>query len=82
MKIHGVDGRKEDLVPLETDGFWWWADIAARNLGAPGQTISLYALTVLNKRDARGVTAAEYRRAMSGNGYSMSWAVFAQWELV
>lgn len=82
MKVYGLDGRKEDLVPLDTDGFWWWVDIPARDLGAPGQKIFLYALTVLNKKDARGVTKADYHRAMSGNGYSMSWAVFTQWELV
>lgn len=82
MKIHGVDGRKDDLVPLETDGFWWWVDVPARRLGAPGQQVFLYALTVLNKRDARGLTQADYRRAMAGNGYSMSWAIFAQWDLV
>ncbi|KAI1248482.1 hypothetical protein MGN70_009681 [Eutypa lata] len=82
MKIYGTDGRKEDLVPLETDGHWWWTDIPARDLGAPGQKIFLYALTVLNKKDARGLTKADYFRAMSGNGYSMSWAIFTQWDLV
>lgn len=30
IKIHGVDGRKDDLVPCESDGFWWWCDIPAR----------------------------------------------------
>ncbi|KAI1503058.1 hypothetical protein F5X99DRAFT_132486 [Biscogniauxia marginata] len=82
MKIHGVDGRKDDLVPLDTDGFWWWADIPARDLGAPGQKVFLYALTVLNNRDARGLTKDEYYRAKNGGGYSMSWAVYAEWELV
>ncbi|KAK7755300.1 hypothetical protein SLS62_002806 [Diatrype stigma] len=82
MKIQGVDGRKERLVPVDTDGLWWWTDIPACELGAPGQKIFLYALTVLNNKDARGVTKADYFKAMSGNGYSMSWAVFAQWELV
>lgn len=28
--IHGVDGRKDDYVPLDCDGFWWWCDIPAR----------------------------------------------------
>ncbi|KAI2469849.1 hypothetical protein F4781DRAFT_392574 [Annulohypoxylon bovei var. microspora] len=82
MKIHGLDGRKEDMVPLETDGFWWWTDIPAGDLGARGQTIFLYALTTLNNKDARGVTKEEYYRVKNGNGYSMSWAIFAKWELV
>lgn len=30
MNIHGVDGRKDDQVPLDTDGYWWWCDIQAR----------------------------------------------------
>lgn len=30
VQIHGVDGRKDDLVPCESDGFWWWCDIPAR----------------------------------------------------
>lgn len=30
MNIHGVDGLKDDQVPLDSDGFWWWCDIPAR----------------------------------------------------
>jgi hypothetical protein len=30
VKIHGVDGRKDDYVVCESDGFWWWCDIPAR----------------------------------------------------
>ncbi|OTB11650.1 hypothetical protein K445DRAFT_321819 [Daldinia sp. EC12] len=82
MKIHGLDGRKEDLVPLETDGFWWWIDIPARDLGAPGQSVFLYALTTLNQKDARGVTKEEYYRTKNSGCYSMNWAIFMKWELV
>ncbi|KAI1805899.1 hypothetical protein F4811DRAFT_193143 [Daldinia bambusicola] len=82
MKIQGLDGRKEDLVPLETDGFWWWVDIPARDLGAPGQSIFLYALTTLNQKDARGVTKEEYYRTKNSGCYSMNWAIFLKWELV
>ncbi|KAI1073762.1 hypothetical protein F5B20DRAFT_494711 [Whalleya microplaca] len=82
MKIGGVDGRKEDLVPLDSDGFWWWVDVPARDLGAPGQSVFLYALTVLNGKDARGVTKEELARVKGSGGYSMAWAVYAKWELV
>ncbi|KAI2781813.1 hypothetical protein F4815DRAFT_465822 [Daldinia loculata] len=82
MKIHGLDGRKEDLVPVETDGFWWWIDIPARDLGAPGQTIFLYALTTLNQKDARGVTKEEYYRTKNSGCYSMNWGIYMKWELV
>ncbi|KAI0485982.1 hypothetical protein F4859DRAFT_468467 [Xylaria cf. heliscus] len=82
LKIHGADGRKEDLVPLDTDGYWWWIDVPARDLGAPGMKVQLFALTVLNGRDARGVTKQDYYKAKSGGGYSMSWAIWCTWELV
>ncbi|GAW22817.1 hypothetical protein ANO14919_123610 [Xylariales sp. No.14919] len=82
LKIHGADGRKEDLVPLDTNGYWWWVDVPAKDLGTPGMKIHLFALTVLNGRDARGVTKEEYYRTKSGGGYSMSWAIWCTWELV
>ncbi|KAI0817595.1 hypothetical protein GGR55DRAFT_621171 [Xylaria sp. FL0064] len=82
LKIHGVDGRKEDLVPLDTNGYWWWVDVPARDLGAPGMKTQLFALTVLNGHDARGVTKEEYYRTKNSGGYSMSWAIWCTWELV
>ncbi|KAI1132315.1 hypothetical protein F5Y10DRAFT_231464 [Nemania abortiva] len=82
LKIHGVDGRKEDLVPLDTDGYWWWVDVPARDLGAPGMKVQLFALTVLNGRDARGVTKEAYYKTKGSGGYSMSWAIWCTWELV
>ncbi|KAI1264230.1 hypothetical protein F5Y18DRAFT_88638 [Xylariaceae sp. FL1019] len=83
LKIHGVDGRKEDLVPLETDGkYWWWCDIPSRDLGAPGMKVQLFALTVLNGNDARGVTKDEYFRIKGSGCFSMSWAIWCTWDLV
>ncbi|KAI1434609.1 hypothetical protein GGR50DRAFT_393858 [Xylaria sp. CBS 124048] len=82
LKINGVDGRKDDLVPLETDGYWWWTDVQARDLGAPGMKVQLFALTVLNGRDARGVTKAEYYSVKGKPGSSMAWAIWCTWELV
>lgn len=80
VKIHGPDGRKDDLVPLDSDGFWWWADIPARDLGAPGQTISLYGLDTLNGQSARGVSKAEFLSKKGRCG--MSWVGIAAWDLV
>ena len=80
MHIHGVDGRKDDYVTMEYDGsFWWYADIPARDLGAPGQQINCYALDVLNGRSARGMTAAEWRSIRAG---SWNWVGIASWQLV
>lgn len=80
MKIHGLDGRKDDLVPLDHDSFWWWVDIPARDLGAPGQQISLYGLDTLDGKPARGVTKEEFLRKKGKCG--MSWVGIAAWELV
>lgn len=81
LKIHGVDGRKEDFVALEKNEFWWWCDVKARDLGAPGQVVSLYAVTTVNGRDMRGMTRREYL-GMKGKPGSMGFAGVAAWELV
>ncbi|KAI1814330.1 hypothetical protein GGS20DRAFT_549010 [Poronia punctata] len=79
LKIHGVDGRKDDLVPLDTDGYWWWVDIPARELGAPGQEIHLFALTTVDNRDARGYTKEQFYRAKGR--FAMGYAIWCVWEL-
>jgi len=80
MKIHGVDGRKEDYVTMEYDGsYWWYVDIPARDLGAPGQEVSCYAWDVFNGRSARGMTAKQWHTKGCG---SWSWAGIACWQLV
>ncbi|KAK7734974.1 hypothetical protein SLS53_007751 [Cytospora paraplurivora] len=78
--IHGTDGNT-DYVPLDSDGFWWWCDIAARDLGRPGETVQLIAFNQLGGKDARGVSKAEFLSRKNSWG-SMSWSVFVTWELV
>lgn len=80
VKIGGLDGRKDDFVPLDTDGYWYWCDIRARDLGAPGQKIFLYSLTSLNNKDARGVTKDEFLRAKGRS--AMGWSQYVSWDLV
>ncbi len=80
IKIFGLDGRKEDFVPMDYDGFWWWCDIAARDLGAPGQTIHCYALDTLDGRPARGVSKELFLSKKGRCG--MSWVSLASWDLV
>lgn len=60
LKINGVDGRKEDYVAFENNDHWWWADVRAKDLGAPGQVVSCYAVTTISGKDARGVSRREY----------------------
>ncbi|ROW09562.1 hypothetical protein VMCG_02650 [Cytospora schulzeri] len=81
MLIHGVQGKETDYVPLDCDGFWWWCDIAGRDLGKPGETVQLIGFNTLGGEDARGVTKAEFL-SRKGKWGSMSWSVFVTWDLV
>ncbi|PNY23229.1 Kyphoscoliosis peptidase [Tolypocladium capitatum] len=80
LSIHGVDGRKDDMVPFETNGFWHWVDVDARDLGAPGQTVEVAQMTSIDGKDARGVSAKEYLSKKGRVG--MAWAYVMKWELV
>ncbi|KAL7814220.1 hypothetical protein V8C44DRAFT_39711 [Trichoderma aethiopicum] len=80
LQIHGVDGRKDDMIPIETDGYWHWADVHARDLGAPGQSVMVLQLTSLDGQDARGVTAQQFL-AKKGR-CAMAWGGVAKWDLV
>jgi hypothetical protein len=80
LKLNGVDGKKEDFHPFETNGFWWWADVAAVDLGAPGQKVDIYALDTLNGKNARGLTKDEYLKVKGRCGYSFEGIGY--WELV
>ncbi|KAK0715674.1 hypothetical protein B0H67DRAFT_554152 [Lasiosphaeris hirsuta] len=80
ISIHGAGGNKEDLVTLDNDGFWWWADIRAADLGRPGQTVSMFGFEKIGDVDARGVTKEEWLRKKGRVGYNM--CGIALWELV
>ncbi|KAI8165206.1 Kyphoscoliosis peptidase [Colletotrichum sp. SAR 10_70] len=80
LSINGRDGRKQDMVPIETDGFWHWADVNAIDLGAPGGSISVVMITTIDGRDARGVTAKEYFSKKGKVG--MSWTGIMKWDLI
>ena len=80
LKTEGVDGRKGDIIPLETDGFWFYVDVAARDLGAPGQKVVLVAFTLIDGQSARGLTKEEWLRKKGRCGFSYSFLV--RWELV
>ncbi|KAH8912644.1 hypothetical protein BR93DRAFT_955150 [Coniochaeta sp. PMI_546] len=88
MKIHGPDGRgvngqKDDMVVLENDGFWWWVDIPARDLGAPGQQLQLLGLTKLNNEEVRGMSKEKFLSMRASNSIrAMGWDCVVGWELV
>lgn len=80
MAIHGVDGRKDDYVPLTHEGFWWYCDIPARDLGAPGQKITCYAVENIQGQSARGITAHEFLQKKGR--CAMNFQGIAMWELI
>lgn len=80
LKINGVDGRKEDYVAFENNDFWWWADVPARDLGAPGQRVSCFAVTTVSGKDARGMTRQEYLSKKGRCG--MGFGGICVWDLV
>ncbi|KAL2754392.1 hypothetical protein ACRALDRAFT_1063245 [Sodiomyces alcalophilus JCM 7366] len=80
LSIGGRDGRQKDMVPMETDGFWWWVDVNAIDLGAPGESVSVVMLTTMAGRDARGVSAREFLSQRGKVG--MSWSGVIKWDLV
>lgn len=80
LKIHGVDGRAGDYIPFETNGTFWWADVPPKQLGAPGQTITLYTVETVGGAVARGLSVEEYKLAKGRK--AMGFGGVAAWELV
>lgn len=81
LKVAGVDGRREDYVPFERTEFWWYLDMEARELGRPGQTVSVFSVNSVEGRDARGLSREEYMRK-KGRVAMGPFGGIAAWELV
>ncbi|TQS31608.1 hypothetical protein Golomagni_08105, partial [Golovinomyces magnicellulatus] len=80
LQIGGQDGRKQDFIPIETNGYWHWADVHSKDLGAPGEKVHLLMITTIDNREARGLTAKEF---LSKKGRcAMSWNSLVRWQLV
>jgi hypothetical protein len=80
LHIGGTDGRKTDKIAFQTDQKLWWVDVNRHDLGAPGQKVSVYAVTSIDNRDGRGVSVADYK-AKKGK-VAMGFAGIAMWELI
>ncbi|KAF4126471.1 Transglutaminase-like superfamily [Geosmithia morbida] len=80
LAVHGVDGRSDDMIPFNTDGYWHWLDVPARELGVPGQSLQVAQLTSVDGQDVRGVSAKEYLAKKRRLG--MGWAFVVRWDLV
>lgn len=78
-----MDGRNPTQIPIESNEFWWWADVPAEQLGCAGQKIMLTSLSELQKKDGRGVTWQVFEaEKKSRNGCSWNYNGIAEWELV
>jgi thiol-disulfide isomerase/thioredoxin len=80
LKINGVDGRNEDFLAFESNDLWYWLDVPAKDLGAPGQMVSCFAVTTVEGRDARGFSRSQYL-AKKGR-CAMEFGGVAAWDLV
>ncbi|KAM5360225.1 hypothetical protein ACJZ2D_013882 [Fusarium nematophilum] len=74
------EGNRDEMVPLETDGFWYWVDVNAKDLGPRGKSARLIVLTKFGDRDPRGVTAKEFL-AKFGRCATV-WSYLVTWDLV
>jgi hypothetical protein len=88
LLVEGIDGRNKDYIPLQyykapagQGGDTWYVDIDSRELGAPGQKVSIFAVTKFGDRtDTRGLTVREFANGKGRVG--MAFAGVAAWELV
>lgn len=83
----GIDGRNKHYVPLEyvkgggNGGDMWYVDVSARELGAPGETLTLFAVRSFgNRQDARGLSVREFKDGIGR--MAMGFVGVAAWELV
>lgn len=80
LSIKGLDGRKGEILLLETDGVWYWIDVRRRDLGCPGQQIQLVAIADMDGQVARGMTRPKYLAMKNKGGYKFTYLI--SWELV
>lgn len=80
MSIAGRDGRKATIVPIQNDGYWFWADVNAIDLGAPGQGVQIMQITSFDNREPKGVTQKEVLARWGRVGWKGSY--LARWDLV
>lgn len=90
LAIHGLDGRRDDFIPLEHmhgqnpggGGDIWYADVEARELGAPGQTVTLFAVTSFGNRKGEACRGLSVREFKEGKGRTaMGFQGVLGWEL-
>jgi hypothetical protein len=79
LSVAGRDGRNTKYLPFNTDGRMWWLDVDRIELGAPGQKISINAVTEFCGKNARGLS---YETWNNKKAYSCQFGVLCMWELI
>lgn len=79
LSIGGVDGRKSEHRPFNTNGQVWWLDVPRAELGCAGQKVSVYAVTEFCSNNARGLT---YEQWNNKTAFSCQFGGIAMWQLV
>ncbi|RGP75251.1 kyphoscoliosis peptidase [Fusarium sporotrichioides] len=75
------EGQRDEMIPLETNGFWYWLDVNARDLGPRGKSVRLLVLTSFDGReDATGVTGKEFLAKVGR--CAMGWSYLVEWVLI
>ncbi|KAK2767014.1 hypothetical protein FQN54_006331 [Arachnomyces sp. PD_36] len=90
LQAHGRDGNSKRYLPLEYvrgtgpggGGDMWYVDVPdARELGVPGQKLSMYSVTTFgDRKDTRGLSVREFQAAVGKK--AMSYGGICAWELV
>lgn len=79
LAIDALEKDPRNHIPFETNGDVWWCDVPVRDLGRPGQKVTIMAFTSFGGKDGRGLTVQEYRRMKGkagwGGGYMAAWEV-------
>lgn len=82
LLIHSQDGKKkDDYIPFETNGQFWWLDVRPEILGVPGESIIVCNVEKVEGRDVRGLTKQEYL-AKKGRVSSGPYGGVCNWDLI
>lgn len=85
----GMHGGNKTFVPLEHyrpngeggGGDMWYTDVAAKELGAVGETLTCFAVTSFgNRQDARGLSVQDFRDGVGR--VTMGFVGIVAWDLV
>ncbi|SMR47668.1 unnamed protein product [Zymoseptoria tritici ST99CH_3D1] len=80
LVLESQSGAKGDKIPFDTNGEVWWCDVPTRDLGRPGQSVSICAVTDFDGGKGRGLTKQRFLERLGRCG--MAWGGVGKWDLV